>query len=329
MTSPTELENPLRQGLTGDRVAPSLCLVLFGASGDLSHRKLVPALFDLFEKHLLPASFSLVGIARSPLSDSEFKQGLKESLKRQKPSLSDALWDGFSQNFHYLPGSYGDLKAYQKLSGLLGELDKKNGLSSNRIFYLSTPPDVFEDVLSNLGASGLNREDQGFSRVVIEKPFGRDLQSARELNRKVKEVFQERQIFRIDHYLGKETVQNLLVMRFANSIFEPIWNRRYVDHVQITAAEDLGVGSRAGYYENSGVLRDMFQNHLFQVMCLIAMEPPVTFEANAIRDEKLKILQAIRPFHLAEPDRWAVRGQYGPGFLGGGKSCRVTGEEKG
>jgi glucose-6-phosphate 1-dehydrogenase len=317
MASQIEQENPLRQGLLIDRVPPPLCLVIFGASGDLSHRKLVPALFDLYEKHLLPASFSLVGIARSKLSDPEFKQGLKQSARPEKSQWSDALWDSFSQNFHYLSGSYGDLKTYQNLSGLLEELDRKNGTAGNRIFYLSTPPNVFEDILTHLGASGLNQEGKGFSRVVIEKPFGRDLRSARELNRKVREVFQERQIYRIDHYLGKETVQNLLVMRFANSIFEPIWDRQHVDHVQITAAEDLGVGSRAGYYEKAGVLRDMFQNHLFQLMCLIAMEAPVNFEADAIRDEKLKILQAIRPFPAEIPESLAVRGQYDAGFLAG------------
>jgi glucose-6-phosphate 1-dehydrogenase len=319
MASKIEQDNPLRQGLISDRVPPPLCLVLFGASGDLSHRKLVPALFDLYEKHLLPASFSLVGIARSKLGDSEFKQGLKDSLKQEQPRLSEARWNSFTQNFHYLPGTYGDLKTYQNLSGLLDDLDKKNGTAGNRIFYLSTPPNLFEDILTNLGASGLSREDRGFSRVVIEKPFGRDLQSARELNRKAVSAFHERQIYRIDHYLGKETVQNLLVMRFANSIFEPVWDRQHVDHVQITAAEDLGVGSRAGYYEKAGVLRDMFQNHLFQLMCLIAMETPVNFEADAVRDEKLKILQAIRPFPSENLGALAVRGQYGPGFLAGAK----------
>jgi glucose-6-phosphate 1-dehydrogenase len=319
MAGQTENENPLRQGLLIDRIPPPLCLVIFGASGDLAHRKLVPALFDLYEKHLLPPSFGMLGIARSKLSDAEFKQGLKDSLKQERPNLSEALWNSFSQNFNYFSGGYDDSKTYQSLSGCLDEWDRKNGTAGNRIFYLSTPPNLFEDILTHLGTSGLNREDKGFSRVVIEKPFGHDLPSARKLNRKVSSVFQERQIYRIDHYLGKETVQNLLVMRFANSIFEPIWDRQHVDHVQITAAEDLGVGGRAGYYEKSGVLRDMFQNHLFQLMCLIAMEPPVNFEADAIRDEKLKILQAIRPFPMETLESLAVRGQYGAGFLAGEK----------
>lgn len=319
MATPILLENPLREGLFADRVPPPCSLVIYGASGDLTQRKLVPALFDLYEKHLLPASFNLIGISRSKISDDEFKQRLKESLKQSEPQLSDSLWNGFSQNFRYMAGGYDDFKSYQALSKMLDEVDQENGTAGNRIFYLSTPPNVFEDIISNLGAAGLNREDKGFARVVIEKPFGKDLDSARELNRKVKEVFKERQIYRIDHYLGKETVQNLLVMRFANSIFEPIWDRRYVDHVQITAAEDMGVGSRAGYYETSGVLRDMFQNHLLQVLSLVAMEPPVAFEANAIRDEKLKILKSIRPFDENTVYQWAVRGQYGPGYLSGEK----------
>ncbi len=319
IASPVLLENPLRQGLFSDRVPEPCSLVIYGASGDLTHRKLVPALYDLFEKHMLPASFNLVGISRSKMSDEDFKKHLKESLKQSKPQLSDSLWDSFSQNFHYLAGGYDDPAAYQNLSKMLNQLDEENGTSCNRIFYLSTPPNVFEAIISNLGAVGLSREEKGYSRIVIEKPFGHNLESAKELNVKVKEVFRENQIYRIDHYLGKETVQNLLVMRFANSIFEPIWDRRHVDHVQITASEDLGVGSRAGYYESSGILRDMFQNHLFQVMCMIAMEPPVTYEANAIRDEKLKILKAMRPFDQRNLSHVAVRGQYGPGFLAGEK----------
>ncbi|HVM33711.1 MAG TPA: glucose-6-phosphate dehydrogenase [bacterium] len=313
------ISNPLREGLSADRVPVPCSLVIYGASGDLTARKLVPALYNLYKKHLLPASFSLIGISRSKISDDEFKQKLKEMLKKAEPELTDALWDSFSQNFHYLAGGYDEPVAYRNLSNLLDQMDKDNGTSGNRVFYLSTPPNVFEPIISNLGAAGLNKEGKGYSRVVIEKPFGHDLDSAKELNRKVQEVFKEHQIYRIDHYLGKETVQNLLVMRFANSIFEPIWNRENVDHVQITAAEELGVGSRAGYYESSGVLRDMFQNHLFQVMCMVAMEPPVAFDANAIRDEKLKILQSIRPFHPESIAQFAVRGQYGPGYLAGQK----------
>lgn len=319
MLSSALLENPLREGQSSGRVAPPCSLVIYGASGDLTARKLVPALFELYEKHLLPVSFNLIGISRSPISDEDFRKKLKEALVQSKPQISDAIWNSFSQNFHYLVGGYDDFKVYQALSDKLDMLDEKNGTSGNRIFYLSTPPNVFEEIISNLGAAGLTKEKKGFARVVIEKPFGHDLDSAKELNQKVREVFKENQIYRIDHYLGKETVQNFLVMRFANSIFEPIWDRRYVDHIQITASEDLGVGTRAGYYESSGILRDMFQNHLFQVMCLMAMEPPVVFEANAIRDEKLKILQAIRPFDKQTIRTHAIRGQYGPGFLAGQK----------
>jgi glucose-6-phosphate 1-dehydrogenase len=319
MSAATPLENPLREGLFADRVPVPCTLIIFGASGDLTQRKLVPALFDLYRRHQLPASFNLVGISRSKLTDEEFRKRLKDFMKEAEPGLSDALFDSFSQNFHYFAGGYDDPAAYKALAERLQQLDAKNGTLGNRIFYLSTPPNVFKDVINNLGAAGLNKEDKGYARVVIEKPFGRDLATAQELNRQVRDVFQEHQIYRIDHYLGKETVQNLLVMRFANSIFEPIWDRRYVDHVQITACEDLGVGGRAGYYESSGVMRDMFQNHLLQVLSLVAMEPPAAFEANAIRDEKLKILRSIRPIPLSDVEQWAVRGQYGPGFLGGEK----------
>jgi glucose-6-phosphate 1-dehydrogenase len=231
--------------------------------------------------------------------------------------LSDSLWEGFSQNIEYLPGGFDEPQAYERLAARLREIDKKKGTLHNRIFYLSTPPNVFETIIANLGQSGLNSEAKGFARIVLEKPFGRDLESAQYLNRQVRKVFKEEQIYRIDHYLGKETVQNILVMRFGNSIFEPLWNRRYIDHIQITAAEDLGIGTRAGYYDHSGIIRDMFQNHLFQVMCLVAMEPPISLEAEAIRDEKLKILKSIKPFTAENLERRAVRGQYGPGLLAG------------
>ncbi len=315
------LENSLREGLGSQRSGVPCSLVIFGASGDLTKRKLVPALFSLYQKHLLSTSFSLIGTSRSQLSTDEFKHRLKSALDEKIPGISSALWESFSQNFHYLPltGGFNNLADYQALSKLLNDLDQKNDTLGNKIFYLSTPPEVFEDIISNLGRVELTREKKGFSRVIIEKPFGHDLASAQMLNQKIKNVFNENQIYRIDHYLGKETVQNLLVMRFANSIFEPIWNRRYIDHVQITAAEEIGIENRAGFYETSGVLRDMFQNHLFQILCLVAMEPPISFEANAIRDEKLKILKSIRPFEEEELKTSACRGQYGGGYLGGEK----------
>ncbi len=317
MNSKAPLHNPLREGLSRERIPPPCILVLYGASGDLTHRKLVPALFGLYQKNLLPSSLHLIGTSRTVMSSETFKENLKSSLKKSIPQLSDSLWEGFSQNIEYLPGGFDDPEAYARLAAHLDETDRKKGTLHNRIFYLSTPPNVYETVIENLGLAGLSSEARGYSRIVLEKPFGRDLESAQYLNRQVRKVFAEEQIYRIDHYLGKETVQNILVMRFGNSIFEPLWNRRYIDHVQITAAEDLGIGSRAGYYDQSGIIRDMFQNHLFQVMCLVAMEPPISLEAEAIRDEKLKILKSIKPFTPENLERRAVRGQYGPGLLAG------------
>ena len=309
-------QNPLREGLTAERVPAPCALVIFGASGDLTFRKLLPALFGLFQKHLLPAAFTIIGLSRSPLSTEEFRAKLRLVLQEQIPHLSENLWESFSTTIEYVAGDYADPTAYRELAAKLTASARDRG-THNRILYLATPPGVFAEIVFNLGFAGLQREDAGFSRLVVEKPFGHDLDSARELNRKIREVFREEQIFRIDHYLGKETVQNILVMRFGNSIFEPIWNRRYVDHVQITAAEELGIGGRAGYYERSGVVRDMFQNHLFQVMCLVAMEPPISMEAETIRDEKLKVLRAIQPFDNKTVLSRAVRGQYGPGLLAG------------
>jgi len=317
MNSETSLKNPLRESLTTGRIPAPCVLVIYGASGDLTQRKLVPALFGLYQKHLLPAAFHLIGTSRTPLTSELFRENLKHFLLQATPHISDTLWEGFARNIDYLPGGFDDPSAYERLAARLYTLDQQKGTLHNRIFYLSTPPNVFEEIIANLGRAGLHRQDPGYSRLVIEKPFGRDLDSARYLNGKVREFFEERQIFRIDHYLGKETVQNILVLRFGNTIFEPIWNRRYVDHVQITAAEELGIGSRAGYYDKSGIVRDMFQNHLFQVMCLVAMEPPISLEAEAIRDEKLKILKSIRPFTPDNLKKNVVRGQYGPGFVAG------------
>jgi glucose-6-phosphate 1-dehydrogenase len=317
MRDDTAMKNPLREGLTAERVAAPCALVIYGASGDLTHRKLIPALFGLYQKHLLPATFHLIGTSRSEISTESFRANLKQFLRESTPEISDTLWEGFAQNIDYVAGGFDDPQSYENLAILLDDLDRDKGTLHNRIFYLSTPPDVFEPIIANLGKAGLHREEKGFSRLVLEKPFGRDLESAQYLNRKVREFFQEQQIYRIDHYLGKETVQNILVMRFGNSIFEPLWNRRYIDHVQITAAEDLGIGTRAGYYESSGIVRDMFQNHLFQVMCLVAMEPPISLEAESIRDEKLKILKSIRPLSQDSLAKHAIRGQYGPGYLAG------------
>lgn len=317
--SVVEAPNPLREGL---RIKPSLepcVMVIFGATGDLTHRKLLPALYNLALEHPLPAGFSVVAFARRPYSDDEFRQIALDSINeysRQKP-VNPQVWESFASGIHYLQSNFNDPAGYDKLNTLLNTLDQERGTSGNRIFYLSTPPSQYPDIIQRLGAAGLNRNRKGWTRIIIEKPFGHDLPSANELNRQVGKVFREEQIYRIDHYLGKETVQNILVFRLANGIFEPIWNRRYVDHVQITVAENIGIEGRANYYEESGAIRDMIQNHMLQLLTLITMEPPIAFEANAVRDEKVKVLHALQPFTDRTVATNTIRAQYGPGYVGG------------
>ncbi len=310
--------NPLRTGVRLERTPQPCVVVIFGASGDLTMRKLLPALWALAEAQQLAPGFSVVGVARTPKTHDEFRQEFRASL--DQGAASDAsLLDGFLQGLFYLPGDINEEAMYRRLDDLLHTIDRERDTGRNRVFYLATQPSFFATVIQHLGSSGLaNRQPDGsgWTRVVVEKPFGRDLRTARELNKEVLDVFDERQVYRIDHYLGKETVQNLMVLRFANTIWEPVWNRRYVDHVQITVAESLGVEGRGGYYEEAGVVRDMIANHLLQLLTIVAMEPPVAFDADAVRDEKVKVLRAVRPFTPERIKSDAVRGQYGAGLAG-------------
>ncbi|HEU4752067.1 MAG TPA: glucose-6-phosphate dehydrogenase, partial [Armatimonadota bacterium] len=291
------------------------------ASGDLTRRKLIPALWNLYMERRLPEAFSIIGLARSEKSDESFRQEAREAVARysrfREPDPEE--WDRFAAGLFYLRGQYDSPQTFQQLRGLLDHLCDQRGSCGNTLFYLATPPSGYEEIVEQLGAAGFSAQTgKGqWSRIIVEKPFGRDLASARSLNAKLKRVFNEDQIYRIDHYLGKETVQNLLVLRFANGIFEPIWNRRYVDHVQVSAAEDLGVEGRGAYYEEAGALRDMVQNHLMQVMCLTAMEPPTRFDHRQVRNEKMKVLEAVRPISIDEVPEWTVLGQYGPGVIHG------------
>jgi glucose-6-phosphate 1-dehydrogenase len=294
-------------------------LVIFGASGDLTRRKLVPALFALYASRTLPEPFAVIGAARTEMAHDTFRLRMREAVgefgRVQPPS--EAVWGRFARNLYYLSGDPGDRATYDRLATLLSEVEGERGGLGTRLFYCSTPPSLYGEIVEHLGASGLAREGTGARRIVIEKPFGRDLASARALNAQLARHFAEEQVYRIDHYLGKETVQNLLVLRFANGIFEPLWNRNHVAHVQMTVAETLGVETRGAYYEEAGALRDMVQNHLLQLLCLIAMEPPVSFDSGPVRDEKNKVLAAIRPIPWDGVAEVAVRGQYGRGFVDG------------
>src|SRR3984893_18383625 len=293
-------------------------LVIFGASGDLTKRKLVPSLYNLGSYHLLPADFSIIGVARRPLTDEIFRDQLGKDLAELGTQPVDPnLWNVFRGRISYCAGAFDDPATYKKLAESLAESEKNFKTSGNVVFYLSVQPDYFGPIAKRLSEAGLLREDNGWRRVIIEKPFGHDLDSARKLNAELTSVLQEHQIYRIDHYLGKETAQNLLVFRLGNAIFEPIWNRRYIDHVQLTVAESIGVEGRGAFYETAGAFRDVMQNHMFMLMALIAMEPPNSLQGETVRNEKVKLLQAVRQTSPEEALASTVRGQYGPGQIDG------------
>ncbi|MEA2661256.1 MAG: glucose-6-phosphate 1-dehydrogenase [Chloroflexota bacterium] len=315
MTAAPPLANPLRAGPRIARTPQPSALVIFGATGDLTARKIVPALYNLALQRLLPAAFAVVGAARAPLTTEQFRESLRADLarfSRTKP-INEDVWASFAERVHYV--STKDDAGYETLRETLADIDVRTGTNGNRLFYLATPPSAYGPIVDMLKEHRLTENVN--ARVVVEKPFGHDLASAIALSEKLQGAFSEDEIFRIDHYLGKETVQNILVLRFANGIFEPIWNRQYVDHVQITVAESLGIEERAAYYDQAGALRDIVQNHLLQLVALVGMEPPVSFDAKSVRDEKLKVLRAIRPISSADTETHVVRGQYGPGFIEG------------
>ncbi len=319
------MSNPLRKGLVEERTAAACAVVIFGASGDLTRRKLMPALYNMAISRSLPSGFAVVGVARREKSHDAFRAEMKEGVSkfsRRKP-IDSTLWEDFERGISYVAGTFEAKETYERLREHLEQLDKERGTLQNRLFYLAVPPSEFRAIVTGLQGANLvqpaSREREGgpFSRIVIEKPFGHDLESARELNDTIGSTFDESQAFRIDHYLGKETVQNLLVFRFANSLFEPMWNREHVDHVQITVAEEIGVEGRGKFYEQTGVTKDIVENHLMQLLCLTAMEPPISLAADAVRDEKVKVLKSLRRMERGLVQQNVIRGQYARGIVRG------------
>jgi glucose-6-phosphate 1-dehydrogenase len=318
VTRDAQSTNPLTVGLATSLLPQPCTLVIFGGGGDLARRKLLPALYNLSLDGVLPTSFAVLGFARKEQTDESFRNLARESIEKfSRRPMSSTHWPDFEQSLYYLSGSLDDPAAYVSMKRRLEEMESQHGIPGSRIFYLSIPPSLIATAVEQLHAAGLVAPPAGpgpFSRIIVEKPIGHDLESARQINDTLAAVFDERQIFRIDHYLGKETVQNIMVLRFANSIFEPLWNHKYVDHVQITVAEEEGVGTRAGYYEEAGALRDMVQNHILQLVCLTAMEPPWSGAADVVRDHKLEVLGCLRPITGRDAGQHVVRAQYGPGF---------------
>lgn len=314
VTADTPLHDPLRF----HRKTPPCAVVIFGANGDLTKRKLMPALYRLAYEGRLAPGFAVIGISRTAMSDDDFRSRMRDSVRKflEDSPFDEDLWRSFAQGLFYLPGDVGDAELYKKIGKSLGEIEKQHETAGNVMFYLSTQPSQYAEIAEGLGSAGLAK-GAGWRRIIIEKPFGHDLSSARDLDTRIQAHFTEEQIYRIDHYLGKETVQNIMAFRFGNGIFEPLWNRRYIDHVQITAAESIGVEGRGAYYQEAGALRDMIQNHLLQVMATIAMEPSATFSSDAVRDERAKLLRSVHIPTAEEVEYSAVAGQYGPGRVGG------------
>jgi glucose-6-phosphate 1-dehydrogenase len=315
-------ENPLLEGLRMRRPPEPCALTIFGASGDLTQRKVMPALYALAFRHLLPENFGVVGVSRTEMAADDFRERMRQAvIEHARDEFRPDVWERLADGLHYVAANFGIEGGEDELVAALNDLDETHGTAGNRVYYLAVPPEAFDDIVT---AMGRRRAAGGWTRLVVEKPFGYDLTSAQELNALLRTYFDEKEIFRIDHYLGKETVQNMLVLRFANGIFEPIWNRQFIDHVQITVAESLGIEGRAGFYEKAGAIRDVVQNHLLQLVALTAMEPPIDFAAESVRNEKVKVLKAL---HTPGP-KHVVRGQYGGGYIEG-KEVPGYREEKG